>query len=218
MNYELFKSTHLEGLQNYSELLQLQLATIESIREKKSPNRLFLLEHEPTYTMGSQRDQSSLRDSSLLPHRVHQIQRGGEATYHGPGQLVGYPVLNLKDIKQDLHLYLRSIEEALILTCQSLGVPAERKEGFTGVWVRNKKMASIGVGVKQWISYHGFAININEESLSGFMWITPCGIDEVQMTCLNRELPPESEAITPHLFGAKFTPIFKQEIIKLKDS
>ncbi len=218
MKSELFKSTYLEGLQDYSTLLDLQLATIQSIREQDASNTLFLLEHKPIYTMGSQRDQSSLRDSNLLPHPVYQIQRGGEATYHGPGQLVGYPILNLKGIKQDLHLYLRAIEESLILTCEVFGVPAQRKEGFTGVWVRNKKMASIGVGVKQWISYHGFAINITPESLNGFMWITPCGIDEVQMTCLNDELPSEVPAITTHEFASKFTPIFEQELIKLKHS
>ena len=218
MQDNLFTSSYLEGLQSYSDLLELQLETILLIKEKKSPNTLFLLEHNPVYTMGSQRDDSSLRDTKLLPHPVHQIQRGGEATYHGPGQLVGYPLLNLKEIKQDLHLYLRTIEEALILTCREFGVSAERKNEFTGVWVNGKKIASIGVGVKQWVSYHGFAINITQESLDGFIWITPCGINDVQMTCLNNELPANSAALNPRLFADKFTFIFEQELFNLQQN
>jgi len=118
---------------------------------------------------------------------VVETNRGGQATYHGPGQLVGYPILDLRHRGQDLHAHLRMIEEVLIESCRHFGVDAGRREGLTGVWVEDRKMASIGVGVKKWISMHGFAINITAESLRGFFAITPCGIDGVTMTCLSHE-------------------------------
>ena len=148
---------------------------------------LLLLEHAPVYTIGRIRDQSSLRDPATLPHPVVEINRGGQATYHGPGQLVGYPILDLKDHGKDLHAYLRTLEEALILALADFGVTARRRDGLTGVWVNDRKIASLGVGVRKWISMHGFALNITEESLSGFAHITPCGIDGVAITTLYQE-------------------------------
>ena len=150
------------------------------------PEVLLLLEHEPVYTIGRTPDQSSLRDASLLPHPVVQINRGGQATYHGPGQLVGYPILNLAARGQDLHRYLRELEEVLIETLAEYGVAAARREGLTGVWVGARKIASIGVGVRRWISMHGFALNVCGD-LTPFHEITPCGIAGVEMTSLERE-------------------------------
>jgi lipoyl(octanoyl) transferase len=126
-----------------------------------------------------------------LPHPVVETNRGGQATYHGPGQLVGYPILDLRQRGQDLHAHLRMLEDVLIETCRHFGVEAGRREGLTGVWVDDRKLASIGVGVKKWISMHGFAINITRESLSGFFAITPCGIDGVTMTCVSQEAGKE---------------------------
>ena len=123
----------------------------------------------------------------MLPHPVVEINRGGQATYHGPGQLIGYPVLDLQPLGKDLHAYIRAIEEALILACGEYGVAATRRDGLTGVWVENRKLASIGVGVRKWISMHGFAINLNKESLTGFLPITPCGLDGVTITSLESE-------------------------------
>ncbi len=149
---------------------------------------VFLLEHEPVYTIGRIRDQSSLRSTSgALPHPVFETNRGGQATYHGPGQLVGYPILDLNRRERDLHLHLRHIEDALIRSCAQFGVSAARRGGLTGVWVENRKMASIGVGVRKWVSMHGFAINITRQSLPPFFFITPCGLDGVAMTCLENE-------------------------------
>jgi len=116
-----------------------------------------------------------------------EISRGGQGTYHGPGQLTGYPIVDLRPLGKDLHAYIRALEEALILTCAEYGVKAGRRDGLTGVWVVNRKLASIGVGVKKWIAMHGFAINLTRESLSGFFSITPCGIEGVLMTCLETE-------------------------------
>lgn len=148
---------------------------------------ILLLEHQPVYTIGRQRDQSSLRSPAQLPHPVFETNRGGQATYHGPGQLVGYPILDLTRRNKDLHEHLRLIEEALIQGCADYGVTAARREGMTGVWVEDRKLASIGVGVRKWVSMHGFAINITRESLPPFLAITPCGLDGVTMTCLTSE-------------------------------
>lgn len=147
---------------------------------------LLLLEHEPVYTIGRTPDQSSLRDALHLPHPVVQINRGGQATYHGPGQLVGYPILDLKPRGQDLHRYLRELEGLLIELLAGYGVTAGRREGLTGVWVGERKIASIGVGVRRWISMHGFALNVCGD-LTPFNQITPCGIAGVEMTSLERE-------------------------------
>lgn len=173
---------------SYADGLVLQENTVSEILSGQRGDTLFLLEHEPVYTIGRLRDQSSLRAAAALPHPVFETNRGGQATYHGPGQLVGYPILDLNPRGRDLHLHLRLIEDALIAACQDLGVAAGRREGLTGVWVENRKLASIGVGVRKWVSMHGFAINVTRESLPPFLAITPCGLDGVSMTCLAAEL------------------------------
>ena len=172
---------------SYADGLALQEDTVSKILDGMIGDTIFLLEHEPVYTIGRLRDQSSLRSAATLPHPVFETNRGGQATYHGPGQLVGYPILDLNPRGRDLHLHLRLIEDALITACADLGVSAGRREGMTGVWVENRKLASIGVGVRKWISMHGFAINVTRESLPPFLAITPCGLDGVSMTCLDAE-------------------------------
>jgi lipoyl(octanoyl) transferase len=151
-------------------------------------DQILLLEHEPVYTIGRTQDQSSLPDDrNNLPHPLFITNRGGKATYHGPGQLVGYPILDLKNYKKDLHLYLRSIEQSIIKTCIQYDVQASTKEGLTGVWCNDRKIASIGVGVRKWVSMHGFAINVNGD-LSPFNEITPCGIKNAEMTNMEAEI------------------------------
>jgi lipoyl(octanoyl) transferase len=178
---------HLPAPIGYEDGLRLQEQHVASILDGSGLDTIFLLEHEPVYTIGRLRDQSSLRDATSLPYPVHEINRGGQATYHGPGQLVGYPILDLTHRGKDLHEHLRQLEDALISACRQFGVDAGRREGLTGVWVGNSKLASIGVGVRKWISMHGFAINITRESLPPFFAITPCGIDGVTMSCLANE-------------------------------
>lgn len=178
---------HLPDLIDYAEGLRIQEAHVAAILSDAGGETILLLEHQPVYTIGRLRDQSSLRDSASLPYPVHEINRGGQATYHGPGQLVGYPILDLNRRGKDLHEHLRKLEDALINACQRFGVNAGRRDGLTGVWVENRKLASIGVGVRKWISMHGFAINITKESLPPFFAITPCGIDGVSMSCLENE-------------------------------
>lgn len=178
---------HLPQPVSYEEGLRLQEQHVDAILTGTGGDTVLLLEHEPVYTIGRLRDQSSLRDAAALPFPVYETNRGGQATYHGPGQLTGYPILDLNPRGRDLHEHLRMLEEALIRACAVFGVDAGRREGLTGVWVENRKLASIGVGVRKWISMHGFAINITKQSLPPFFAITPCGLDGVSMTSLESE-------------------------------
>lgn len=178
---------HLPVPIDYEVGLRLQEQHVAAILDGTGGDTILLLEHQPVYTIGRLRDQSSLRNPASLPFPVHETNRGGQATYHGPGQLVGYPILDLNPRGKDLHAHLRKLEDALIRACRKFGVNAGRREGLTGVWVENRKLASIGVGVRKWISMHGFAINITQESLPPFFAITPCGIDGVSMSCLENE-------------------------------
>jgi len=149
-------------------------------------DELLLLEHEPVYTIGRTPDQSSLRGAAHLPHPLFPINRGGQATYHGPGQLVGYPIIDLRRCGQDLHRYLRWLEDLLVETLGEVAIAARTRSGLTGVWVEDRKIASIGVGVRHWITMHGFALNVCGD-LSPFDQIVPCGIANVAMTSIEKE-------------------------------
>jgi len=175
------------GRLTYADALALQHRCVDDLLAGTGSEKLILLEHEPVYTIGRTRDQSSLLAREQLPFPVVETNRGGQATYHGPGQLVGYPILDLNKRGRDLHLYLRTLESILIDLCQFYGVAASRREGLTGVWVKNRKIASLGVGVRKWITMHGFALNILKTSLPPFAHITPCGIANVTITSLETE-------------------------------
>jgi lipoyl(octanoyl) transferase len=167
------------------------LALQEQIVARKRANcssddELLLLEHDPVYTIGRTPDQSSLLDTAHLPHPLFEINRGGQATYHGPGQLIGYPILDLHRCGQDLHRYLRWLEQLLIEFLAMHHIDAIRREGLTGVWVDGRKIASIGVGVRHWITMHGFALNVAGD-LSPFNFIVPCGLAGVTMTSMQKE-------------------------------
>jgi len=177
------------GRIEFSKGLEIQAEALEQC-DRTGEETLFLLEHEPVYTIGRRLDKSSLGNASYLPHPVFEINRGGQATYHGPGQLVGYPILDLKKRGKDLHAYLRSLENAVIRLVEGFGVQAAFCDGKTGVWVENRKIASIGIGVRRWISMHGFALNVSSD-LTGFLSITPCGLTGVRMTSLSLELDRE---------------------------
>ncbi len=170
----------------FAEALALQEDLVaQKIADPAAPDTLLLLEHEPVYTIGRTPDRSSLRDPAALPHPLIVTGRGGQATYHGPGQLIGYPILDLRPRGQDLHRHLRALEDLLIALCAHFGVAGTRREGLTGVWVGEKKIASIGIGVRRWISLHGFALNVGGD-LTPYHAITPCGIADVEMTSLER--------------------------------
>src|SRR5437763_11599962 len=149
-------------------------------------DELLLLEHEPVYTIGRTPDRSSLLGAAHLPHPLFSINRGGQATYHGPGQLVGYPILDLRRCGQNLHRYLRWLEQLIMELLTNHHIEGARRQGMTGVWVERRKIASIGIGVRHWITMHGFALNVIGD-LSPFAQITPCGIADVTITSMENE-------------------------------
>ena len=175
------------GRMEFARALALQEEIVLKKRDDGSvEDQLLLLEHEPVYTIGRAPDQSSLLGRAHLPHPVFAINRGGQATYHGPGQLMGYPIIDLRGCGQDLHKYLRWLEQLLIDLLAEYGIAASRRESLTGVWVGDRKIASIGVGVRHWITMHGFALNVSGD-LSPFNHIVPCGINNVVMTSMEKE-------------------------------
>jgi lipoate-protein ligase B len=195
------------GRMRYAEAYALQRDLAERrIRGEIDRDLLLLVEHEPTVTLGRSTRPESL---PLAPEELHrrgltvvEIERGGDVTYHGPGQLVGYPILDLGGHRRDLHWYLRQIEAALIAALARLDIAAERHPGFTGVWTRGRKIASIGIHVRHWVTTHGFALNVIND-LTPFDLIVPCGIAGVEMTSVLREAEQRSSgAAEPGSRGA----------------
>jgi lipoyl(octanoyl) transferase len=173
------------GTVPYAEALAWQRELAEDRIAGRLPHDvLLLLEHPPVVTLGRNAQPKHVLQRSGID--VFEVERGGDVTFHGPGQLVGYPILDLRAYKQDLHWYLRTLEQALIEALGVLGILAERNPGFTGVWTRGKKIASIGIHVKQWVTWHGFALNVTTD-LTHFDRIVPCGIQGVEMTSVERE-------------------------------
>ena len=180
------------GLVPYTIALELQRDLARRrIAGEIDDDILLLLEHPPVVTLGRTAKEAHIVSS---PERlrargveVHEVERGGDVTFHGPGQLVGYPIFDLKHHRQDLHWYLRQVEEALIVALRELGIDAERHPGYTGVWTKGRKIASIGVHARDWVTWHGFALNVTTD-LSYFDLIVPCGIPLVQMTSVAREI------------------------------
>lgn len=186
----------LPGRLEYQRAVAWQEALVDR-RLAGGPDTLLLLEHPPVYTLGRGADVQHLRAAAGGEVPVVRVHRGGQVTYHGPGQLVGYPILGLRALRPDVRWYLRTLEEVLILALGDLGIVAGRREGFTGVWVGGRKIASIGVALRRWVSWHGFALNVGPD-LRGFEAITPCGIAGVEMTSVAREGgPAEVGAVIP---------------------
>src|SRR5450759_717342 len=180
------------GMLPYTEALALQRAVARArISGAFDEDVLLLVEHPPVVTLGrSSKVQHLLASPALLAARgveLHEVERGGDVTFHGPGKLVDYPIIDLKRHKQDLHWYLRQVEAALIRALAPFGIVGERSPGFTGVWTGGRKLASIGVHARDWVTWHGFALNVTTD-LSYFDLIIPCGIDGVVMTSIAREL------------------------------
>jgi len=175
------------GRMDFAEAFAQQEAFVQRKRtDPKIADEIWLLEHDSVYTIGRTPDRSSLRGGSHLEYPLFEINRGGQVTYHGPGQLVGYCLLDLRRYGQDLHRYLRWIEAVLIELLAQYEIDATTREGLTGVWIENRKIASIGVGLRHWITMHGFALNVGGD-LTPFDAITPCGISGVTMTSMEKE-------------------------------
>ena len=174
----------------YSQAWDYQRSLVEQRKQNPNlPDVLLLLEHPPTYTLGTGATEAFLKfDRDNSPWEIHRIERGGEVTYHCPGQLVSYPILNLRYHQQDLHWYLRELENVLIEVIKNYDLPATRIPGLTGVWIKGVKVGAIGVKVSRWITMHGFSLNINPD-LSGFQHIVPCGISDKPVGSLSQFLP-----------------------------
>lgn len=193
------------GTRDYLEVWSLQKRLVELRADDHIPDVLLYVEHPHVITLGRKSD--AARDLLVRGRApVYEIERGGEATYHGPGQLVGYPIFKLEDSERDLHRFLRSQEEALIRAIARYGLSGDRNPGYTGVWCQGKKLASIGVAVRRWVTYHGFGLNVSTD-LSYFSLINPCGLAAETMSSVEalagqpvsmRELMAE---VTRHLAG-----------------
>ena len=180
------------GLRSYAEALAFQRALAAArIARRVTKDVLVLVEHPPVITLGrSTKAGNLLATAELLRARgveLFEVERGGDITFHGPGQLVGYPIVDLTEHKEDLHWYLRQVEEVMIRGVAPFGIVAERNPGKTGIWSRDRKLASIGVHARQWVTWHGFALNVTTD-LTYFDLMVPCGIADVTMTSVEREL------------------------------
>lgn len=203
------------GTMRYAEALDYQREIArQRIAGELDQDLLLLVQHPPVVTLGRSSKQKNLVSSpEFLASRgveLFEVERGGDVTFHGPGQLVGYPIIDLKRHKEDLHWYLRSVEQALIDSLAMFQVPAERSTGFTGVWTRGRKIASIGVHARDWVTWHGFALNVSTD-LDYFDLIVPCGIDGVVMTSLDRELGERTASmdVVEKAVGTAFGGVFK---------
>ncbi|MEL4894426.1 lipoyl(octanoyl) transferase LipB [Crocosphaera sp. Alani8] len=178
------------GMISYEAAWEMQRSLVKQrIENPLLEDTLILLEHPPVYTLGTGSNTQFIKfdpKQSVVP--VYRTERGGEVTYHCPGQLVGYPILNLRYYQRDLHWYLRQIEEVIIEVLNYYQLPGERIPGLTGVWVNNCKVAAIGIKVKRWITMHGFSINVCPD-LQGFQHIIPCGIKDKSVGSLQQFIP-----------------------------
>jgi lipoyl(octanoyl) transferase len=200
----------------YAQGVQLQHRLVADRQAGRIPDQLLLLEHDPVFTLG----RNARRENILLPEpalkergiEVHETGRGGDVTYHGPGQVVGYPILELGPDRRDVHRYVRDLEEVMIRTCADYGVAAGRVAGLTGTWVGNEKIGAIGVRIARWVTSHGFALNVSND-LTPFSLIVPCGIRDRGVTSIERLLGrPVALAEVMDRLARHFATVFELEV------
>ena len=204
-----------QGLIPYSIAWERQLSLVaERINNFSLKDIFVLLEHPSVYTLGTGASLDYLKfDPTQTNWEVHRVERGGEVTYHCPGQLVGYPILNLRYYQKDLHWYLRQLEEVIIRVLRVYGLEGYRLPGLTGVWLEGGKVAAIGIKVRRWITMHGFALNVCPD-LSGFRHIIPCGIDNKPVVSIANFIPPiEIQRVRSDLAGI-FSQVFQVDLIE----
>jgi lipoyl(octanoyl) transferase len=206
----------LLGRVPYQEALAVQEELVQARRDGEIPDQLLLLEHPHVITLGSSSQEKNLllspEEREAKGIELFEVGRGGDVTYHGPGQLVGYPILDLKPDRKDLHRYLRDLEEVLIVLLSHFGIVSGREEGLTGVWVPQGKLAAIGVRISSgWITSHGFALNVDPD-LDFFSSIIPCGIQDRSVTSMARILgrPLSLDEVTSELVQ-NFERVFQRE-------
>ena len=178
------------GVRSYKKVWDLQKELVKKRQNGQINDTLILVEHEPVYTLGKNADQNHILQHTPRNVKTYQIDRGGDVTFHGPGQLVGYPILDLHNYKKSINWYMRGLEQLLIYTLAEFMVTAERKEGLTGVWVGDEKIAALGVRVTRWITMHGFSLNVTPD-LAYYSSIIPCGIFDYGVTSMAKLLTDE---------------------------
>jgi lipoyl(octanoyl) transferase len=205
------------GFVDYGEAHDLQKRILQDRIDDNCPDHLILLQHNPVITVGRGGDNSNIITPKPMLESfgisVFEIERGGDVTYHGPGQITGYPIIDLRNYKKDVHWYLRQLEEVIIRVLAEYKIIGKRVEEYTGVWVDDEKIAAIGVAVKKWVTYHGFAFNVNPD-LSHFKLINPCGITDKEVTSLAKVLSHNVDIneVEERIISA-FEEIFSVEII-----
>ena len=175
------------GLSPFKEVWDLQKELVKKRQNGQINDTLILAEHEPVYTLGKNANENHILQNSPRDVKTYQIERGGDVTFHGPGQLVGYPIMDLHNYNKSISCYMRSLEQLIIDTLAEFRVTAERKDGLTGVWVGDEKIAALGVRVTRWITMHGFALNVSPD-LTYYSGIIPCGIFEYGVTSMAKQL------------------------------
>jgi len=204
------------GRTRYAEAFERQKAAVEERKSGRCGDRLIFTEHEPVFTMGLRKgaDQHMLWSQAYCAEQgieVHQSNRGGDITYHGPGQIVCYPIVSLHH-RKDLHAYLRDLEDVVIRTLGTYGLQTGRREGKTGIWIESRKICAIGVAVRSWVTYHGFALNIFP-NLAHFSGIVPCGITDGTVTSLTAELrTPVNQAEVQSRLAVEFQTVFQNTL------
>ena len=175
------------GMQGYKKSWNFQKSLLKQRSNNEINDTLIFVEHEPVYTLGKNADENHILQNYPEEIKTFHIERGGDVTYHGPGQLVGYPILDLRDYKKSISWYMRTLEQIIIDTLSEFNIQADRKNGLTGVWYKNEKIAALGVRVSKWITMHGFSLNINPD-LNYYKSIIPCGIFEYGVTSMSKIL------------------------------
>jgi len=198
------------GVREFAEVWKLQLELVGARQRDEIPDTLLFVEHPHVITAGRSAKRENLLDLGGTP--LFEIERGGDVTYHGPGQLVGYPILDLAPDRRDVHRYVRDLEEVMIRTCAAWGVEASRVAGLTGAWVGADKIGAIGVRIARWVTSHGFALNVATD-LARFAAINPCGLDAAVMGSMAGELGrPQEMAAVKDAVRATVAEVFGRQI------
>ena len=175
------------GKCSYKVSLEQQIETHSKVLNQELTDTIIFVEHEPVYTLGKNADQNNILTNYPKDVKIYNIDRGGDVTYHGPGQLVGYPIINIKNLKMSIGRYVHTLEEVLINALSHFNISAQRRDKIIGIWIGNEKIGAIGVRVKNGVTMHGFALNVNTD-LSYFDGIIPCGIDNCKVTSMEQLL------------------------------
>jgi len=206
------------GLVPYREAWELQQSIAGAVSQGAIPDTILLLEHPPVVTLGRRTDEGELHIPENADVELVETNRGGKSTFHGPGQLVCYPILDLHRHGQDVKKYCRDLEEALIQTLAKLGIEGERLEGLTGVWLTRppRKIASIGIHISRWVTTHGYALNVDLDPAPFTQWITACGLEDAAFTTIASELarPVTVDEVRPHALAA-LAEVFELELEEL---